>query len=71
MKWVKLTDEEPCDGDTCLVCAQEWDNVLTATWVCDDSGIYFAHETYDGKYHRIHANDATMYWLPLPNLPKD
>ena len=70
MNWIKLDTKEPEDGDTCLVCAEEWDDVLTATWVCDDSGIYWSHETYDGKYHKILRSDATMYWVPLPTLPK-
>ena len=71
MNWIKLETEEPDDGDICLVCAEEWDDVLTATWVCDDSGIYWSHETYDGKYHKIQPSDATMYWQPLPTLPKE
>jgi hypothetical protein len=71
MNWIKLETEEPNDGDRCLVCAEEWHDVLTATWVCDDNGIYWSHETYDVKYHKILRSDATMYWVPLPTLPKD
>jgi hypothetical protein len=71
MNWIELAHKQPNDGDRCLVTAPEWNIVLDATWNCNDTGIFFAHETFDEKFHKILPSDATLYWTLAPKLIKD
>jgi hypothetical protein len=71
MNWTELSRKQPHDGDRCLVTAPEWNIVLDATWNCNDTGIFFAHEAFDEKFHKILPSDATLYWTLAPKLIKD
>jgi hypothetical protein len=70
-QWISMKDRLPNDGDRCLVTAPEWNIVLDATWNCNDTGIFFAHEAFDEKFHKILPSDATLYWTLAPKLIKN
>lgn len=61
MGWRKI-DDDAKTGDDVLLCNEETDTCMVASWEVDPERPDFPWQTLDGAYHK----DWPTLWMPIP-----